>query len=172
MNRVVREYRQYSPEERDRISRGACPHCGRVRLHFNPGNEHTVCCQTSCSMEYWFKVRTTITVMRRRVRDEQDGKCARCRQEVRDFNGTRQDTRHRYVLDHIRPIAMGGDQWARYNLQVLCESCNKIKTARDMGRIARWRKYHCRGLARREGNSRQVLLLPESEEEPGLIECR
>jgi 5-methylcytosine-specific restriction endonuclease McrA len=30
---------------------------------------------------------------------------------------------------------MGGDQWALDNLQVLCERCNKIKTARDMGKV-------------------------------------
>jgi len=54
---------------------------------------------------------------------------------------------------------MGGDQWARDNLQILCGRCNRIKTARDMGRIARWKKYHCRGLAHLEGNSRQVVLV-------------
>jgi hypothetical protein len=41
-----------------------------------------------------------------------------------------------------------------------------------MGRIARWRKYHCRGPAQREGNFRQVLLLHESEVSSGLIGCR
>jgi 5-methylcytosine-specific restriction endonuclease McrA len=53
---------------------------------------------------------------------------------------------------------MGGDQWAVDNLQVLCERCNRIKTARDMGRIAWWKKYHGRGLTLQEDNSRQVLL--------------
>jgi 5-methylcytosine-specific restriction endonuclease McrA len=162
VNRVVREYRQYTPEEKERISRGACPQCGRERLHFNPGNEHAICCQASCSMEYWFKVRATISLMRRRVRDEQGGKCALCRQEVHESGATEDpDHHHHYVLDHIRPIAMGGDQWARDNLQVLCGRCNRIKTAGDMGRIARWKKYHCRGLAHR-GNSRQVLLFREN----------
>ena len=160
---VVREYRRYTPEEKERISRDACPHCGCGRLHFNPGNEHTTCCQTSCSMEYWFKVRPTIAEMRRLVRDEQGGKCARCRQEVREFNGTGGPyNHHHYVLDHIRPIAMGGDQWARDNLQVLCERCNKIKTARDMGRISQWKKYHCRGMVHHADNSRQVILSQEN----------
>ena len=155
----VREYRQHTPEEKERISRGACPHCGRERVHFNPGNEQMICCQTSCSMEYWFRVRTTIAEMRRRVRDEQGGKCARCGKGIHESNGNKgADNHDPYILDHIRPIAMGGDQWARDNLQVLCERCNRIKTARDMGRIARWKKYHLRGRAHREGASRQVLL--------------
>jgi 5-methylcytosine-specific restriction endonuclease McrA len=157
---VVREYRQYTPEEKDRLSRGACPYCGRERIHFNPGNEHTLCCQASCTMEYWYKQRPTIAEMRRRVRDEQGGKCARCRQVVHESNAQGDPhIHHRYVLDHIRPIAMGGDQWARDNLQVLCRRCNRIKTARDMGTIAWWKKYNGRSLALREGTSRQVRFL-------------
>ncbi len=157
---VVREYRQYTPEEKERISRGACPHCGRERVHFSPGNEHTLCCQPSCSMEYWFKARPAIPEMRRRVREEQEGKCAGCGREVYESSGPEAAGNH-YVLDHITPIAMGGDQWARENLQVLCGRCNRMKTARDMGTIARWKKYHGRGPAHQD-NSRQVLLLPEN----------
>jgi 5-methylcytosine-specific restriction endonuclease McrA len=51
------------------------------------------------------------------------------------------------------------------NLQVLCWRCNRIKTARDMGRIARWKRYHCRGPAHHAGNSRQVLLFRENSTE-------
>lgn len=160
---IVREYRQYTPEEKERLFRKACPQCGRERENFNPGNENTLCCQPSCSMEYWFKVRPTIAGMRRLVRDEQGGKCARCRQEIHEPGAAGSPhTRHHYVMDHIRPIAMGGDQWARDNLQVLCERCNRIKTTRDMGKIARWKKYHGREPAYREDNSRQVLLIRES----------
>jgi 5-methylcytosine-specific restriction endonuclease McrA len=158
---VVREYRRYSitPEEKERLSRGACPQCGRERLHFRPGNENTICCQPSCSREYWGRERPTISEMRRLVRLEQEGKCARCNQEVHASNATGgPHTHHHYILDHIRPLAMGGDQWAVDNLQVLCERCNRIKTARDMGRIAWWKKYHGRGLTLQEDNSRQVLL--------------
>ena len=156
---VVREYRRFTPEEKERLSRRACPHCGRERIHFNPVYGNTICCQPSCSMEYWIKERPTIAGMRQRVYDEQEGKCARCRHGVYEFNATRGPyTHHHYVLDHIRPIAMGGDQWARDNLQVLCRRCNRIKTARDRGKIALWKKYQGRGLGLLAGNLRQVLL--------------
>ena len=162
---VVREYRRYSltPEEKERLSRRACPYCGRERADFRPGNENTLCCQPSCSIEYWGRERPTISEMRRIVRLEQEGKCARCRQEVHESSSPEgPSARLLYVLDHIRPIAMGGDQWAMDNLQVLCGRCNRIKTARDMGRIARWKRYHCRGVVHPECNSRQVLLFSEN----------
>jgi len=113
-----------------------------------------MCCKPPCSAEYWSKQRPTISEMRRLVRDEQNGKCAHCKKELHEFNANEcLHIIHPYILDHIRPIAMQGDQWARENLQVLCIRCNRIKTARDMGAIARWKRYHLRGLARPEDNS-------------------
>jgi 5-methylcytosine-specific restriction endonuclease McrA len=92
--------------------------------------------------------------MRRLVLLEQEGTCARCRREIpvsRAAGG--RHPHHSFILDHIRPIAMGGDQWDVKNLQVLCARCNRIKTARDMGAIARWKRYEQRGLARPEDRS-------------------
>ena len=152
---VHRQPRRYSntPEELERLAKGACPNCGCWREHFNFWNMDAVCCRPSCSAEYWGR-QPTIAEMRRRVHDEQDGKCAHCRQEIRALDGP-----DAYIMDHIRPIAMEGDQWARENLQVLCRRCNRIKTARDMGRIVRWKKYHLRGLARPEDTTRQLTLI-------------
>lgn len=92
--------------------------------------------------------------MRRLVLLEQEGRCARCHREipVSRTAGGRKRT-HPFILDHIRPIAMGGDQWDARNLQVLCSRCNRIKTARDLRAIARWKRYEHRGEARPEGRS-------------------
>jgi 5-methylcytosine-specific restriction endonuclease McrA len=139
-----------------RLAREACPNCGRERPFFNLWNMDAVCCRPSCSAEYWGR-QPTIAGMRRLVFTEQQGKCAHCREDIRSLDGP--DT---YIMDHIRPIAMEGDQWARENLQILCRRCNRIKTARDMGKIARWKKYHTRGLARPEDTTRQLLLFPEN----------
>ena len=92
--------------------------------------------------------------MRKIVLLEQEGECARCRKKIpasRTAEG--RCPAHPWILDHIRPIAMGGDQWDAGNLQVLCTRCNKIKTARDMGAIAQWKRYERRGLARPEDRS-------------------
>jgi 5-methylcytosine-specific restriction endonuclease McrA len=92
--------------------------------------------------------------MRLLVLLEQEGKCARCLKEIpKSRPAIGRYPPHSFILDHIRPIAMGGDQWAPGNLQVLCARCNRIKTARDMGAIARWKRYHLRGMARPENRS-------------------
>lgn len=149
-----------TPEEHERLARRACPHCGCERENFKPRNRNAICCQPPCSDAYWSKERPTIAEMRRLVYDEQGGKCAGCKLEIHDFNATEgpYGTNHPYVLDHLRPIAMGGSQWARKNMQVLCERCNKEKTARDMGRIASWKRHHKTGIEVIEDRTQQVPL--------------
>jgi hypothetical protein len=142
----VREHRRYSntPEERERLIRGACPVCGRERQAF-PDNAAGICCGQPCSSRYWREERPTVGEMRRIVLLEQEGRCARCHAAIpatRSAGG--RHPLHPFILDHIRPIAMGGDQWDARNLQVLCARCNTIKTARDMGAIARWKRYEKR----------------------------
>jgi len=151
----VREHRRYSntPEEKERLSRKACPVCGRGRSEF-PDGWDAICCGPSCSSLYWREEHPTVGEMRRLVLLEQEGRCARCRRQIpvsRTAEG--RHPHHPFILDHIRPIAMGGDQWDVRNLQVLCARCNRIKTARDMGAIARWKRYERRGLARPEDRS-------------------
>nr|WP_320161071.1 HNH endonuclease signature motif containing protein [uncultured Methanoregula sp.] len=151
----VREHRRYSntPEEKERLARRACPVCGRERSRF-PAGWDSICCCPSCSSEYWSTERPTVGEMRRLILLEQEGKCALCRMTIaKACTAEGWHPLHPWILDHIRPIAMGGDQWDVGNLQALCSRCNRIKTARDMGAIARWKRYHVRGLSRPEDRS-------------------
>jgi 5-methylcytosine-specific restriction endonuclease McrA len=136
-----REYRRmaYTEEERDRLSRQACPVCGIEREKFKPRNRNAVCCCPEHSNQYWNHDRPTIAGMRRRVQKEQNNNCASCGQDLHEGWYEKEHRDETFILDHIIPIAMGGDQWARENLQCLCEKCNKWKTAKDMGRIAQYR---------------------------------
>jgi 5-methylcytosine-specific restriction endonuclease McrA len=150
-----REHRLYSntPEEKERLARRACPVCGRERSAF-PDGWDAICCGPPCGSEYWSHEHPTVGEMRRLVLLEQEGKCARCRTEIPASRtpGGRHPV-HPFILDHIRPIAMDGDQWDTRNLQVLCPRCNRIKTARDMGAITRWKRYCRRGMDRSEDRS-------------------
>ncbi len=149
-----REHRRYSntPEEKERLARKACPVCGRGRSEF-PAGWDSLCCGPSCSSLYWREEHPTVGEMRRLVLLEQEGRCARCHHEIPASRTVVGRHLHPLILDHIRPIAMGGDQWALGNLQVLCARCNRIKTSWDMGAIARWKRYEQRGFARPEDRS-------------------
>ena len=35
------------------------------------------------------------------------------------------------VIDHIKPVRLGGDFWDLENLQTLCESCHNSKSAKE-----------------------------------------
>ena len=39
------------------------------------------------------------------------------------------------IADHIKPLALGGDEWDINNIQTLCSKCNREKTAEDFRRI-------------------------------------
>jgi 5-methylcytosine-specific restriction endonuclease McrA len=45
-----------------------------------------------------------------------------------------------FVADHIVPIALGGNEFDPNNVQLLCDVCNKKKTAKDQTAIGKKRK--------------------------------
>ena len=51
-----------------------------------------------------------------------------------------EEMRTNLIADHIKPIALGGDEWDLNNLQTLCLKCNKKKTAKDTKNIAKQRR--------------------------------
>ena len=55
--------------------------------------------------------------------------CDKCKTDCRDY----------YILDHIKPIALGGEEFDEKNLQILCKKCDKIKTKQDHKDIAKLR---------------------------------
>ena len=55
---------------------------------------------------------------------KQGGICMIC-------NGTPED--HHIHIDHIKPLADGGEPYNEKNLQILCVSCHGKKTAKEMG---------------------------------------
>ena len=56
------------------------------------------------------------------------------------------------VLDHILPIALGGEQFGdESNLQLLCPTCNKEKTSKDISEIALRKR-----IARKQENNRKI----------------
>jgi len=74
----------------------------------------------------WSEVRCAVL-----VRDKHA--CVKCgKKEIDNFT---------MIVDHIKPIALGGEEFDMDNCQTLCWDCNKIKTKRDARKIALRRKY-------------------------------
>jgi 5-methylcytosine-specific restriction endonuclease McrA len=68
--------------------------------------------------------------MRARLIHLRKGICGKCCNEIKDT----------IVMDHIKPIALGGAEFDINNLQLLCKVCNKIKTRQDAKDIAKQRE--------------------------------
>jgi 5-methylcytosine-specific restriction endonuclease McrA len=76
------------------------------------------------------------------VADRDGWRCVRCRRRVYRYEGggSFPDSLH---VDHVRPLALGGDPWDTRNCQTLCRDCNLAKGARHVdyrwpARARRW----------------------------------
>jgi len=85
-------------------------------------------CSEKCQYEFYTK--NSHAMLRSKLIVECNGICYKCKKKF---------TQYDLILDHIIPIAMGGEEFNEDNLQILCKECNKIKTKKDMGDIARFK---------------------------------
>ena len=142
-------------EELKRIKKGLCAICGAPL----PKRRKTFC-STVCEYTWWGT--HDWSWVRNEILQRDSYKCVKCGFQLKRLDsryyevvndpegfaigdsdrwgqkGT--DNIYYYVplvVDHIKPIALGGGEFDRENLQVLCKWCNKIKTKNDMGKIAR-----------------------------------
>lgn len=122
---------KWSPLQETRISEGNCPICG---IHHT---RRYICCSKECSdvmrKENIFLWDST----KYKVLKRDNWTCAKCGWQ----SESKKSNNHGLVVDHIVPIAIGGEQWDLNNLQLLCTKCNKEKTKADMGVIA---KHRCK----------------------------
>lgn len=103
------------PKRKDAGGRNLCRVCGQLTID----NSHTFCgprCLRDFFMQTdWQRVRAVIY-----VRD--GGVCMKCGKKV---------TRKNFHVDHIVPLAIGGDEWELANLELTCPSCNMQKGAKE-----------------------------------------
>lgn len=99
------------------------------------------CCSTDCTTKlekktvFWQNLRKEVF-----VRDKWS--CVKC-----GYKPTKQTYECKIIPDdsaligdHIIPIALGGNEWDKDNIQTLCLKCDKIKTKKDQGDIAKQRR--------------------------------
>ncbi len=115
------------PEKKDEAGRLICLNCGGLLS----GRRRKYCCD-DCYLD-WLSAHSHQFKRERMI--NKIGKCAKC--------GTTENVPN-FILDHIKPIALGGAEFDDDNLQLLCPECDKEKTKKDQRKIAkaRVRKKH------------------------------
>ena len=114
-DRHGRSNKERFPRRKDEEGRMLCRMCGQRTLD----NRHTFC-GPRCLRDFftltdWSRVRQVVY-----VRD--GGICMKCGALVSKKN---------FHVDHIVPIAAGGDEWDLSNLELSCPQCNLQKGTRE-----------------------------------------
>jgi 5-methylcytosine-specific restriction endonuclease McrA len=134
--------RNYSNVAKIRIQNRECPACGKHKSEWKRTTRY-MCCSKECSNKFynedsaiqdWSVVRTQAF-----RRDNYTCKYCGKRFAIQYGEETVGDTSN-LIGDHIIPIAVGGLEFDINNVQTLCVDCNKIKTKRDAGVIAKHRR--------------------------------
>lgn len=145
------------------IAEDKCAICGKPKSKWNRRKDWR-CCSTTCTEKYHEKViYENWAFLRVKALERDHYTCVKCgddRREIERFVKHKTYDPEYYMrthkikmktiqvkkkvpnftVDHILPIALGGDEFDLKNLQTLCYKCNKIKTSNDLKLIALQRK--------------------------------
>jgi 5-methylcytosine-specific restriction endonuclease McrA len=94
------------------------------------GSRRKKYCSYQCSYDFFAKHNWQI--LREKTLIKMGHKCEKC--------GAGGNLDEPLIVDHKEAIRLGGAEFDENNLQILCSKCNKIKTAKDMKKIAKLRK--------------------------------
>ena len=111
------------PQKRDSEGKLICLNCDKILK----GRQQKYC-GWDCSYEWIAK--HNHSWMRSKLSKEKKYICDSCGKYCWTY----------YILDHIKPIALGGEEFDEKNLQILCKECDKIKTRQDHKDIAELRR--------------------------------
>lgn len=129
-----------------RIAQNKCPSCGKPKSKWDRRTDWT-CCSTKCTEKYHDLYEIIGQGdFRSKILKRDKYTCQKCgKKPLLEFpSGKLTDwpDKSQLIVDHIKPIAIGGDQWDLNNVQTLCLQCNKIKTKKDAGDIAKDRRIN------------------------------
>lgn len=114
------------PPKQNTDGKYICLNCDKIIPYTNRKKY----CSDECS--WAFLTKNNHGLLRTKLIKQNQNKCDGCGYIFADYL---------LVLDHIIPIALGGAEFDENNLQILCKSCNKIKTKKDMSDIAKLRNH-------------------------------
>lgn len=123
----------FKPQHNDQGQR-LCLNCGKVILD----KRKKKYCSDKCSDDFFAK--HNFARLRNRIFIRDNFTCKKCGKSATRHGRTDVPfSTYNYVVDHIKPIALGGPEFDENNLQLLCSVCNKEKTRNDQAKIAKKR---------------------------------
>lgn len=115
----------------ERIKLNQCPVCCKHKDYWTRRKDWR-CCSKNCTTIWWHRYQSVgwnHVRMEALIRD--NFTCVKC-----SFKGNTNNL----IGDHIKPIALGGEEFDLDNIQTLCIKCNRIKTSSDLKKIAEQRR--------------------------------
>lgn len=139
--------RNYSELAKRRIHNRECPACGKPKSEWTRRTDWT-CCSKKCSEKFYDEQQSIQSweTTKAMAFKRDDYSCVWCGKRFAYTSKYPPHKGHEFpdtsklIGDHIIPIAVGGEEFDINNVQTLCIACNKLKTKRDAGIIARFRR--------------------------------
>ena len=111
-----------------------CLNCARVILD----KRKKKYCSEECSSQFFANHNSA--GMRTRIIKRDKWTCQKCgKKPINSVKVEDPMSSYSFIVDHIKPIALGGTEFDENNLQLLCGVCNKEKTRLDQAKIAKKR---------------------------------
>jgi len=142
------------------IKNGICPICKKP-VPQNRLNRNWKCCSKECLEKLYEKYFYSISwgSFKFNALKRDNYTCCKCGKQCEieelmffpnnyndDILGKTDDGKYivyntsKLVVDHIIPIALGGQEFDVNNLQTLCLECNRVKTDKDIEKINKYKK--------------------------------
>lgn len=129
-----RENTRWIKGRKDKKGRLLClvPTCNKPRQKYKNGNFRNYCKNHTYEDMRPF---TSWNVLRLKCFKRDNSTCVKC-----GYKSDYKIYESNLIADHIKPIALGGDEWDLDNIQTLCKKCDKKKTKQDQKDIAKQRR--------------------------------
>lgn len=140
---MSREASRFIPKRYNNEGNPLCniPTCNRVCEKFKNGNFKKYCADKEHNTFLMYDY-TVWQGVRLRIIKRDNYTCVKCKNNptIKTYEGKIVHNDSQLCVDHIIPVALGGEMWDDDNLQTLCVECHKDKTKEDIKKIAQKRK--------------------------------
>lgn len=135
--------RRLTEQQKKWLDSNCCPNCGLPKKDWKRRTDWT-CCSVECTKKYSDEHILIWQYWKVKAFERDKFSCVKCGEKPtqKTYEGNIIPDTSKLIADHIIPIAIGGKEYDLNNVQTLCESCNKIKTKKDLKEIALYRKQN------------------------------